>query len=77
MSQFYGTITNGKGGKVTKQGTKTTGLSAHISGWEVGINVEARFDTSNGKDTFTVWVTGGSEGPQEKRHVGTFTVENR
>ena len=61
MSQFYARI-QGNRGMATRQGTKKSGIRGHISGWNIGIDVEGYVD-ENGKDHFIVRKTGGSKSP--------------
>jgi hypothetical protein len=60
MSQFYGTMIGKAKTEATREGTKNSGLRAHIAGWNSGVRVLA-FD-DDGHDCFRVYVTGGSNG---------------
>ena len=57
MAHFYGSMSNGKG-EATRAGSKVSGLSAHIRGWNVGVSV--RIAHLNGVDTVKVYRTSGS-----------------
>ena len=70
MSQFYARI-KGNRGKATRQGTKKSGIYAHISGWDIGIEVEGFID-EDGKDRFIIRKTGGSNNPARKKHIVTI-----
>ena len=59
MAQFRATI-KGQRGEASRLGTKKSGISAHINGWELGVRVEA-CDVS-GHDVFEVYITSGSNG---------------
>lgn len=62
MSHYYGSISNGVSKtNVTRRGFKTQGMSAHVRGWDVGVQIEV--DHVNGKDVFKVYKTGGSNNP--------------
>ena len=60
MSQFYASIHGGRG-EVTRQGTKKSGISGHIRGWNVGVQVWCYTDTE-GKDHCQISATAGSNG---------------
>jgi len=60
MSHFYGNM-QGARGETTRCGTKTSGMWAHIRGWDVGCSVQLVHE--NGKDIVHVYKTGGSNYP--------------
>ena len=64
MSYFYGSMQGNKGG-VTRCGTKKSGMTAHIRGWNIGVRVNIRHDEKSGKDFYTIYETGGSNGGSE------------
>lgn len=57
MSRFYASVSNNRS-TVTKRGFGTSGLSAHIRGWNKGVRVELFADGE--KDVIRVYETGGS-----------------
>jgi len=57
MAQFYAEI-KGNRGKASRMGTKSSGMWAHIRGWDIGVSVSCFH--KNGKDHIVVWKTGGS-----------------
>jgi hypothetical protein len=57
MAQFYANI-QGNRGEATRMGTKSSGLSGHIRGWNVGARVEVSHE--DGHDVVRVYRTGGS-----------------
>ena len=59
MAQFLGTVV-GQRGKVSRLGSKESGMDARVNGWLRGIWVEARVE--DGVDVFRVYSTGGSSG---------------
>ncbi len=59
MSQFYGDMT-GNRGTVTRGGSKASGMTAHIRGWDVGVRV--RLSHVDGVDVVRVYRTKGSRG---------------
>ena len=60
MSRFYADI-QGNHGKATRQGTKTSGITGHIRGWDIGVRVEIYADLQ-GLDHVVVYRTAGSNG---------------
>lgn len=72
MSHFYADI-QGNRGMATRQGTKSSGIDGHIRGWGVGARVICRHNEETGKDTVTVYRTGGSRGYTSERLVAQFT----
>ena len=57
MGHFRGTIKGNKG-VVSRFGNKKSGLTAHINGRDIGVDVELSHE--NGRDIVRVWLTGGS-----------------
>ena len=70
MAQFYAEI-QGNRGQTSRTGTKASGLSGHIRGWDLGARIE--MEHTNGRDVCTVYLTGGSNGGRQDQLVGTFT----
>jgi len=67
MAQFYASI-QGNRGSASRLGTKQSGISGHIRGWNVGAQVEINHE--NGKDVVRVYATNGSAG-----HLRTLIAE--
>jgi hypothetical protein len=59
MAQFLGSV-QGQRGEATRLGSKSSGLTARVNGWHVGVRVEASHE--DGKDVFRIYRTGGSSG---------------
>jgi hypothetical protein len=74
MARYYSTV-EGTGYKpATKTGTPASGLSAHISGWNIGASIELRPDPSNPKlDRLIIRLTGGSNSPSPVRDILILT----
>lgn len=74
MAQFYGHM-QGNRGTATRMGTKDSGITAHIRGWNVGISITCHVD-DKGNDVCVAHETGGSNNPFQ---VGkrTFKVKER
>ena len=59
MSHFYGNM-QGSREETTRCGTKQSGLTAHVRGWDIGVSVTIL--QIDGKDVVKVYKTGGSNG---------------
>ncbi len=62
MAQFYASI-QGNRGEATRMGTKNSGISGHIRGWDIGCSVE--IDHAPGGltgDRVRIFLTEGSNG---------------
>jgi len=57
MSQFQATLA-GNASPVSRQGTKASGLTVDVNGWNSGVRVVASH--VDGVDVFKVYATGGS-----------------
>jgi hypothetical protein len=60
MARFKADI-HGNRGPASRLGTKSSGIRAHIRGWEVGVSILCEVDR-DGKDVIHVYRTGGSNG---------------
>lgn len=60
MAQFMAKM-QGQRGSASRLGSKSSGLTVSANGWNVGVKVEASHRT--GRDTFDVYITGGSNNP--------------
>lgn len=69
MSHFYGSMQGGSG-ETTCQGTKTSGLYAHLRSWNIG--VEVRLSHVDGKDIIEVWATAGSNDLEPNKLIATL-----
>ena len=59
MSRFYGSM-QGSRGEATRCGTPSSGITAHVRGWEVGVMAEVKVCSKCGGDRVLVELTGGS-----------------
>jgi alpha-D-ribose 1-methylphosphonate 5-phosphate C-P lyase len=59
MAQFYASI-QGNHGPATRVGTKESGILAQVTGWDVGISIEAHH--KNNEDIIEVIPNGGDNG---------------
>ena len=67
MAHFYGEM-QGSRGNTTRCGTKASGITAHVRGWDAGVRVTME-EQGDGRDCAFVDVTGGSNSPE--RVAGT------
>ena len=74
MAQFYAEIQGGRG-KASRTGTKASGMSAHVRGWDVGARVVCRH--LDEEDVIQVYVTSGSNGSGVDRHLATIRSDGR
>ncbi len=58
MAQFYASIQGNRGG-ATRMGTKSSGITGHIRGWDSGFKVVCEHDRDLG-DVCYVYLTKGS-----------------
>ncbi len=72
MAQFYAAI-QGNRGEATRMGTKSSGISGHIRGWNIGARVV--MEHIDGKDVCRVYRTGGSNWCVSSQLIAEFTTE--
>ena len=63
MSRFYGSLKGQAKSTATRRGSVSSGVSAHVRGWDMGIWVGVGECPYCGKDYFEVHETGGSNNP--------------
>ena len=74
MSRFYGSLKGSARTSATRQGTANTGITGHVRGWDIGVEVEARDE--DGQDVFSIFKTLGSNGSRHDRtHLGTVRLD--
>lgn len=61
----------GRAKEVTRCGDAYSGIEIHARGWEFGVKVVG-FVGDDGKDTFDIWLTGGSDSPFPYKYLGGF-----
>jgi hypothetical protein len=76
MSHFYMSSYGTRGNGPTVTGTKSSGIGAHVRGWSRGVSVRGHH-TVSGEDEFHVYATGGSNGGDPERLVGTLLADGR
>lgn len=75
MSQFYASI-QGNRGMATRMGSKESGISGHIRGWNIGVKAECFVD-DEGNDCVYVSISGGSNGRFDSKPIGTFMRDKK
>lgn len=76
MSRFYVSTENSRGNPVTAAGA-SRGQSAHIRGWDVGVEVDAHPGYDDPElDVFHVWATGGSNDPGARSLLGSVYLQD-
>jgi hypothetical protein len=74
MAHFYGTMQGGRA-EVSRTGHKTTGMQAHVRGWDLGVRAHMTHDR-DGKDYAVVYLTSGSNGNNGEVCLGTFDADD-
>jgi hypothetical protein len=72
MSRFYGSLTGQAKTTATRRGGPSSGVEAHVRGWEIGVRTQV-YDY-NGQDRVRVYVTSGSNGRTSERQVGEWVM---
>ncbi len=70
MAQYRATI-QGQRQSVSRLGGKSSGITARINGWHLGVAVNGRYDEKTDCDVFDVDVTGGSAGGNNRDFIVT------
>lgn len=70
MAQFRATI-EGQRGEASRLGSKQSGITATINGWDDGVSVRAFH--RDGKDVFYVYRTAGSNGRTTSQLIATIS----
>lgn len=74
MAQFYGDL-QGNRGEATRMGTKSSGIRAHVRGWNVGARIHVKVDR-DGNDHVYVYRTSGSNGSRSDVLIADFTSQS-
>ena len=65
----------GQRGMASRLGNAKTGITAHVNGWNCGIQVIAHVN-DKGEDVFDVWQTGGSNGYTSGKPLARVTYDS-
>lgn len=71
MSHFYGSMI-GSRGEATRCGTPSSGIWAHVRGWNLGIEVCGQ--VIDGHDNFVAYATTGSDGTGRRIMLGILRL---
>lgn len=74
MAQFYASI-KGSRGEATRMGSKASGITAHVRGWDVGVKVRVFVDERTGLDCVLVTRTSGSNG-SDREVIAEFYADD-
>ena len=72
MSRFYGSLKGSAKTTVTRRGHASSGLEAHVRGWDIGVRAECA--AIGGKDAIYLYTTGGSNEPERRDLIATITL---
>lgn len=72
MSQFYASI-QGNRGEATRMGSKASGITGHVRGWDVGARVDGYVKGES--DVVAVRATGGSNDNIHHRKIAEISRE--
>ena len=74
MAQFRAVI-QGQRGKASRLGSKSSGISAEVNGWDSGISVHGYYSEEDKMDKFEVVLNeGNGYNRRRERLLGTFTM---
>ena len=74
MAHFIGKVYGRSTGSASRLGTKDSGISASVSGWNLGATV--RGFVFDGVDSVSIVLTAGSNAPGWSHDIGVFTRED-
>lgn len=74
MAQFYATI-QGNRSERTCMGTKNSGITGHIRGWDIGGRVDVFYNADKDRDEVRIMVSRGSNGYGSGRALGMFYLK--
>ena len=75
MAHFYGEIEGQARTTATRIGSKNSGISAHVRGWDIGARVQC-FVNDQGEDCVSIRLTSGSNGRLQGKCLGTYTLKD-
>lgn len=75
MARLYGSM-HGQG-KTTRTciGSASSGISAHIRGWNIGVHIDIEGDPNTEKDRISIYSTHGSNDPTIDKILASFDGE--
>ena len=73
MARSYGSVRGQARTSATRRGSKASGISGHVRGWDSGVRVEGSYNAETDADVFRVYATTGSNGHGSDRLLATIT----
>ena len=73
MAKFYASI-KGNRGSATRQGSRKSGVTGHIRGWDFGGRVN--IVEENGEEVVYLYLTSGSHATKQDKLIGRYTQKN-
>lgn len=70
MARFYAEI-EGNRGRASRLGTPSSGMWAHVRGWEIGVKIVIDVDPE-GRDRVNIYRTSGSNDTTADQHLLTL-----
>jgi len=74
MAQFRG-VMQGRKGLVSRLGSKRSGLSAKLNGWNMGVKVELDYDDEKKQDRASIYLTSGSNGKKNPIFLASISQD--
>jgi len=76
MARYKADI-SGARGSASRLGTVSSGIEAHVRGWDIGVRVYGCPNSdADSEDGFTLYVTGGSNNSSDRVLIGFVTMED-
>jgi len=74
MARYKADI-SGARGSASRLGTVSSGIEAHVRGWDIGVRVYGCPNGDDSGDGFTLYITGGSNNSSDRVLIGFVTIE--
>ena len=76
MAHFYGKLQGNKG-ETTRLGSKSSGITATINSWDVGVTTQIEFSKSLNTDVVYVYDTKGSNGIRHNLIISYAYIDDK
>jgi len=76
MAHFMGTM-QGNRGSTSRLGSKSSGIDAQVSGWNIGVDVRCHYDPETDSDICHIYQTGGSNRRTGEKLIKTIREKRR
>jgi len=77
MAHFYATASGSAKTEATRCGTKNSGLYATANGWDIGGEIELKYDSNLDTDIVKLYTTTGSNGNRRKLVMSYAIIEGK